>query len=168
VSTTAFTACFAVRTIFSIIGLGIKDELGVSETEFGLLIGTPILTGSLSRIILGDWSDQFDGRRPFAAVMVLAAAATFRTAHADSYAELLAAALEVGLAGGSFSVGAAYVSKFYPAGRQGTAPGISGRATWARRRRSSSRPSLWSPWVGRWWRRSGRWRCWSRRSRFWP
>ena len=43
-STIAFTVCFAVWTIFSIIGLGVKDELGLSETEFGLLVGTPILT----------------------------------------------------------------------------------------------------------------------------
>ena len=46
-STLAFTVCFAVWTIFSIIGVRIKDELGLSETEFGLLVGTPILTGSL-------------------------------------------------------------------------------------------------------------------------
>jgi MFS transporter, NNP family, nitrate/nitrite transporter len=125
-STAAFTACFAVWTIFSIIGLSIKDELGLSETEFGLLIGTPILTGSLSRIFLGVWADQYGGRRLFAAVMVLAAIATFLTAYADSYAWLLVAALGVGLAGGSFSVGVAYVSKFYPPNRQGTALGIFG------------------------------------------
>ena len=70
-STGAFTACFAVWTIFSIIGLSIKEELSLSETEFGLLIGTPILTGSLSRIFLGVWSDQFGGRRLFVTVMVL-------------------------------------------------------------------------------------------------
>ncbi len=126
VSTVAFTACFAVWTIFSIIGLGIKEELGLSETQFGLLIGTPILTGSLSRIVLGAWSDQYGGRRLFAAVMVLAAVATFLTSYAHSYPTLLLAALGVGLAGGSFSVGVAYVSKFYPQRRQGTALGIFG------------------------------------------
>ncbi len=36
-STIAFTVCFAVWTIFSIIGIRIKEELGLSETEFGLL-----------------------------------------------------------------------------------------------------------------------------------
>ena len=125
-STVAFTACFAVWTIFSIIGLGVKDELGLSETEFGLLVGTPILTGSLSRVFLGVWADQLGGRRVFALVMALAAAATFLTSYADSYVELLIAALGVGIAGGSFSVGVAYVSKFYPAGKQGTALGIFG------------------------------------------
>lgn len=125
-STVAFTACFAVWTIFSIIGLSIRDELGLSESQFGLLIGTPILTGSLSRIFLGVWADQFGGRRLFALMMVLAAFATFLTAHADTYGWLLVAALGVGLAGGSFPVGVAYVSKFYPQSRQGTALGVFG------------------------------------------
>jgi NNP family nitrate/nitrite transporter-like MFS transporter len=125
-STVAFTACFAVWTIFAIIGLDIKQELGLSETQFGLLIGTPILTGSLSRIALGAWSDQFGGRRLFAAVMVLAAIATFLTAYAHTYAWLLVAALGVGLAGGAFSVGVAYVSQFYPPSQQGLALGIFG------------------------------------------
>ena len=125
-STIAFTVCFAVLTIFSIIGLGVKDELGLSETQFGLLVGTPILTGSLSRVVLGIWADQIGGRRVFAAVMLLAALATFLTSFADSYLELLVAALGVGIAGGSFSVGVAYVSRFYPQERQGTALGIFG------------------------------------------
>ena len=125
-STIAFTVCFAVWTIFSIIGLGVKDELGLSETEFGLLVGTPILTGSLTRVVLGVWADQFGGRRVFAGVMVLAAIATFLTSYADSYVELLIAALGVGIAGGSFSVGVTYVSKFFPKEKQGTALGIFG------------------------------------------
>ncbi len=125
-STIAFTVCFAVWTIFSIIGLGVKDELGLSETEFGLLVGTPILTGSLTRVVLGVWADQIGGRRVFAAVMILAAIATFLTSYADTYYELLFAALGVGIAGGSFSVGVTYVSKFYPKDKQGTALGIFG------------------------------------------
>ena len=46
-STIAFTVCFAVWTIFSIIGIQIKQELGLNDTQFGLLVGTPILSGSL-------------------------------------------------------------------------------------------------------------------------
>ncbi|EYD72884.1 Nitrate/nitrite transporter [Rubellimicrobium mesophilum DSM 19309] len=125
-STVAFTACFAVWTIFSIIGMGIKQELGLSETQFGLLIGTPVVTGSLSRILLGAWSDQFGGRRLFAGVMVAGAAAAFLTSYAHTYPMLLLAALGVGIAGGSFSVGVAYVSKFYPPRQQGLALGIFG------------------------------------------
>ena len=61
-STIAFTVCFAVWTIFSIIGVQIKQDLGLNETQFGLLVGTPILTGSLIRLFLGIWTDQYGGR----------------------------------------------------------------------------------------------------------
>ncbi|GLS33616.1 MFS transporter, NNP family, nitrate/nitrite transporter [Mesorhizobium albiziae] len=125
-STIAFTVCFAVWTIFSIIGVKIKAELGLSETQFGLLIGMPILTGSLVRIVLGVWTDRFGGRLVYTATMLAAAAATFLLAFATTYAQMLLAALGVGLAGGSFAVGVAYVSRFYSADRQGTALGIFG------------------------------------------
>ena len=125
-STVAFTVCFAVWTIFSIIGVQIKQDLGLSDTQFGLLVGTPILTGSLSRIFLGIWTDQYGGRIVYVAVMVLAALATFTLSFADTYLLTLLAALGVGLAGGSFAVGIAYVSKWYPPSKQGTALGIFG------------------------------------------
>lgn len=125
-STIAFTVCFAVWTIFSIIGIRIKTELGLNETEFGLLVGTPILTGSLVRMLLGIWTDRFGGRLVYTATMLAAAVATFLLAFAHTYAQMLIAALGVGLAGGSFAVGVAYVSRFFPAGKQGTALGIFG------------------------------------------
>jgi MFS transporter, NNP family, nitrate/nitrite transporter len=125
-STLAFTVCFAVWTIFSIIGVRIKADLGLSETEFGLLVGTPILTGSLSRLFLGIWTDQYGGRIVYVAVMVFAAIATFLLSYATTYEMMLFAALGVGIAGGSFAVGIAYVSKWYPKEKQGTALGIFG------------------------------------------
>jgi MFS transporter, NNP family, nitrate/nitrite transporter len=126
ISTLAFTACFAVWTIFSIIGIRIKEDLGLSETQFGLLIGTPILTGSLIRLILGVWTDQFGGRIVYAGVMLAAALATYLLTFAETYPQFLLAALGVGIAGGSFAVGITYVSKFYPPKSQGTALGIFG------------------------------------------
>jgi NNP family nitrate/nitrite transporter-like MFS transporter len=125
-STIAFTACFAVWTIFSIIGVEIKEELGLSETAFGLLIGLPVLSGSLVRLVLGIWTDRFGGRLVYTATMLLAALATFLLSYAQTYNQMLLAGLGVGLAGGSFAVGVAYVSRFYPAGKQGTALGIFG------------------------------------------
>ncbi|MBT3530460.1 MAG: MFS transporter [Gammaproteobacteria bacterium] len=126
ISTIAFTACFATWTIFSIIGIQLQQQLGLNETQFGLLIGTPILTGSLSRLFLGIWSDQYGGRVVLVAVMLSAAIATFLLSFVDSYQMALLAALGVGLAGGSFAVGIAYVSTWYPEEKQGTALGIFG------------------------------------------
>ncbi|MHA1600165.1 MAG: nitrate/nitrite transporter [Alphaproteobacteria bacterium] len=125
-STGAFTVCFAVWTIFSIIGVRIKDDLGLSETEFGLLVATPILTGSLSRIFLGIWTDQYGGRLVFALVMLASAVATWLLSTVSTYEWFLVAALGTGLAGGSFAVGIAYVSKWFPPEKQGTALGIFG------------------------------------------
>lgn len=125
-STIAFTVCFAVWTIFAIIGVQIKSELSLNETQFGLLIGTPILTGSLIRLLLGIWTDQYGGRRIYTLVMLAAALATYLLTWATTYPQFLIAALGVGVAGGSFAVGIAYVSRWYPPDRQGTALGIFG------------------------------------------
>src|SRR5262245_56226207 len=125
-STIAFTVCFAVWTIFSIIGVQIKTDLGLTDTQFGLLVGTPILTGSLIRLMLGIWADQYGGRIVYTAVMLSAAVATWLLTFAYDYPTFLLAALGVGIAGGSFAVGVAYVSRWYPTGRQGTALGVFG------------------------------------------
>jgi len=125
-STIAFTVCFAVWTIFSIIGLQIRQELNLSETEFGLLLGTPILTGSLIRLALGIWTDQYGGRVVYVSVMLSAALATFLLTTVDTYPLYLLAALGIGIAGGSFAVGIAYVSRWFPPERQGIALGIFG------------------------------------------
>lgn len=125
-STIAFTACFAVWTIFSIIGVAIKGELGLSDTQFGLLVATPILTGSVSRLFLGVWTEKYGGRLVFSSQMILTALATYLLTLADSYIMYLIAALGIGLAGGSFIIGVAYVSRWYDAGHQGTALGIFG------------------------------------------
>jgi NNP family nitrate/nitrite transporter-like MFS transporter len=125
-STVAFTVCFAVWTIFSIIGVQIKQDLGLNDTQFGLLIGTPILTGSLIRLALGIWTDQYGGRLVLTLVMLAAAVATFLLTGAETYQGFLLAALGVGVAGGSFAVGIAYVSRWYPKEKQGTALGVFG------------------------------------------
>jgi NNP family nitrate/nitrite transporter-like MFS transporter len=126
ISTLSFTVCFAVWTIFAIIGIQIKTELGLNETQFGLLVGTPILTGSIIRIALGVWTDQYGGRRIFSLVMLSAALATWLLTYAKTYPQMLVAALGVGVAGGAFAVGVAYVSRWYPPEKQGTALGIFG------------------------------------------
>jgi len=125
-STITFTACFAVWTIFSIIGVQIKQELGLNDTQFGLLVATPILTGSISRLFLGVWAEKYGGRLVFSSQMLLTALATWALTLADTYPMYLVAALGIGLAGGSFIIGVAYVSRWYDAGHQGTALGIFG------------------------------------------
>src|SRR3546814_15724115 len=68
-STISATACFAAWTIFSIIGLEAKVQLGLSETEFGPLVCVPILFGSIARVPPGLWAGQFSGRRVFTSAL---------------------------------------------------------------------------------------------------
>ena len=149
-STLAFTVCFAVWTIFSIIGIKIKAELGLSDTQFGILVATPILTGSLSRIFLGIWSDQFGGRIVYTLQMLATAVAAFMLTKVSTYPMFLVAALGVGLAGGSFSVGIAYVSKWYPKERQGTALGIFGMGNVGAAVTNFGAPFLLIAMAGKW------------------
>ncbi|HFL8794860.1 MAG TPA: nitrate/nitrite transporter [Candidatus Azosocius sp. HAIN] len=122
----SFTICFAVWTIFSIIGINIQKELGLSDTQLGILIGTPVLTGSLIRLIVGIWSDQYGGRIVFTILMIVASISTWILTFADSFYLYLFAALGIGISGGSFAVGIAYVSVWFPKNQQGTALGIYG------------------------------------------
>ena len=119
-STFAFTICFAVWTIFSIIGVRIQQELGLTETQFGLLVATPVLTGSISRIFLGVWTEQLGGRIVYTFQMLITAVCTYLLSSATTYGMFLVAGLGVGLAGGSFIVGIAYTSRWFSEERQGT------------------------------------------------
>jgi MFS transporter, NNP family, nitrate/nitrite transporter len=125
-NTLAFTVNFAVWTMFSVIGIKIKNELGLNETEFGLLVATPILTGSLVRLPLGLLTDRYGGRIVYFIQMILVAISTYGLAFADQYWQYLAIGLCVGLAGGSFAIGIAYTSAWFDKERQGTALGIFG------------------------------------------
>ncbi|MDE0697952.1 MAG: NarK/NasA family nitrate transporter [Boseongicola sp.] len=125
-STFAFTVCFAVWTIFSIIGVKIKQDLGLNDTQFGLLVATPVLTGSISRIFLGVWTEQFGGRIMFPLQMLITAVAVWLLTSVQTYEVFLLAALGLGLAGGSFIVGVAYTSRWFDKEHQGTALGIFG------------------------------------------
>jgi NNP family nitrate/nitrite transporter-like MFS transporter len=125
-TTAAFTICFAVWTIFAIIGVQIKQDMGLTDTQFSFLIGTPILTGSIIRLTLGIWADQYGGRPILLAVMLSSALCTWLLSYADTYNLMLLAALGVGISGGSFVVGISYLSKWYSKEKQGTALGIYG------------------------------------------
>ena len=125
-NTLAFAVNFAVWVMFSVIGIKIKAELNLNETEFGLLVATPILTGSLVRLPLGLLTDRYGGRIVFFIQMLLVAIPTWLLSYATAYWHYLTLGLFIGLAGGSFAVGIAYTSAWFSKERQGTAMGIFG------------------------------------------
>jgi NNP family nitrate/nitrite transporter-like MFS transporter len=126
VSTLAFTVCFMVWMMFGVIGIPLKKELGLSATQFGLLMATPVLTGSLVRVPLGIWTDRFGGRIVLFITMLLCVVPIWLMAYATEYWHFLVLGLFVGLAGGTFSVGTPYVARWFPRDQQGFAMGVFG------------------------------------------
>ncbi|PWB15390.1 nitrate/nitrite transporter [Comamonas sp. JNW] len=126
VSTLAFTVCFMVWMMFGVIGIPLKQQLGLNATEFGLLTAMPVLSGSLVRVPLGIWTDRFGGRTVMTVLMAVTVPAVWLMAYATQYWQFLVIGLFVGLAGGSFSVGTPYVARWFPKSRQGMAMGVYG------------------------------------------
>lgn len=125
-STLAFTVCFMVWMMFAVLGVPIKELLQLNETQFGLLAATPVLTGSLVRLPLGLLTDRFGGRIVFFLLMLCCVGPLYLISHATAYWQFLLLGLFVGLAGGSFSVGIAYVAKWFDKDSQGFAMGVFG------------------------------------------
>ena len=142
VTTVGYIGCFAVWTIFAIIGVEIQRQYGLSDTQFGLLLGVPFLSGSLMRVVLGVWADRHGGRRLFFGVMIIAAVATWFVANATTVSMILVAGLGTGFAGGCSAVGLSYITRWYPRERHGTALGILGAGN-----AGSAITKLGAPWV---------------------
>ncbi len=125
-STLAFTVCFMIWMMFAVIGIPIKAALGLNETQFGILIATPVLTGSLIRLPLGMWTDRLGGRIVFFILMLSSVIPIYFISLCTEFWQFLVTGLFVGVAGGSFTVGIAYCARWFPKNRQGLAMGIFG------------------------------------------
>ena len=138
----ALTVCFATWVIFAIVGLKLQGELALTNTQYGLLVAVPILTGSLSRLPLGIVAEIYGARRVMAVLMLVVAGFAFVLPVAKSYAVLLLLGLGLGLAGGAFAVGVVYVSAWFPPEKQGTALGLFGMGNVG-----TAVTSLAAPWL---------------------
>ncbi|MEQ6292538.1 nitrate/nitrite transporter [Vogesella sp. GCM10023246] len=125
-STVSFTICFMIWMMFAVLGIPIKQQLGLNETEFGILAATPVLSGSLIRVPLGIWTDRFGGRIVLFTLMLACVVPIYVMQFATQFWHFLAIGLFVGLAGGSFSVGTPYVARWFRKEQQGLAMGVFG------------------------------------------
>lgn len=125
-STFAFTICFAIWMMFAILGIPLKTQLGLSDTEFGLIAATPVLSGSLARVPLGICTDRFGGRIVFFLTMLATVIPIWLLTHATQFWQFISLGLLIGLAGACFSIGTPYVARWFPKDRQGLAMGIFG------------------------------------------
>ncbi len=129
VTTWAFVVCFAVWLMFGVIGIPIKNELGLNGVEFGLLTSTPVLTGALLRLPLGIWTDRFGGRIVMLLLLVACAIPVWFASYASQLWQFLLLGLALGVVGASFAVGTPYVARLFAKERRGFAMGVFGAGT---------------------------------------
>src|SRR5688500_13752608 len=128
-ATISFTVSFAAWGLVGGLASTFAGLYGLSASQTALLVAIPVLLGSLARLPMGMLTDRFGGRLVFSALLAFSGLAAFAVALTRSYGALLVAAFLIGMAGSSFAVGAAFVSRWTPPSRQGTALGIYGLGT---------------------------------------
>ncbi len=126
ISTIAFTVMFNVWLMLGVLGIPIRAELRLSDSQFEWLIATAILSGSLLRLNFGIWADRYGGRNMMIFLLLVSAIPTYLFSLAESYFALFLCTLFLGLAGNSFTVGISWNSAWFPPNQKGTALGVFG------------------------------------------
>ncbi|MEH6587012.1 MAG: nitrate/nitrite transporter [Halioglobus sp.] len=125
-STVAFAASFAAWTLFSILGVEIREQLQLNYTQFALLLVAPILSGALARLPSGLLADVYGGRRVMLLEMAIVGVTLLFYPLASAYWHYLLFGVVIGLAGATFTAGITFVSSWHERQVQGTAMGIFG------------------------------------------
>lgn len=128
-ATVAFAVSFWAWNMVAPLGVRYTGELGLSAGQKSLLVATPVLVGSVGRILAGALTDRLGGRLMFPVLMVLSAPFVVLVAvagEAESYGLLLLFGFFLGIAGTTFAVGIPFVNAWYERSRRGFATGVFG------------------------------------------
>lgn len=125
-STLAFAACFSVWTLYSILGIEVKEQLALSATEFGLLLAAPIFTGAIFRVPVGLLAERVSCRSLFFWQMLLAVPPLFYLPYVETFTEYILLGFVLGLSGVSFTIGIRYITDWFDTKQQGFALGVFG------------------------------------------
>jgi nitrate/nitrite transporter NarK len=128
-ATISFMLSFAAWGLIGGLASVFTGLYSLTASQTALLVAVPVLLGSVARLPMGMLTDQFGGRLVFTALLVFSSLAAFVVPLTGSFGSLLVAAFLIGMAGSSFAVGAAFVSRWTAPARQGTALGIYGLGT---------------------------------------
>ena len=128
-ATVSFALSFAAWGLVGGLAPVFTSLYSLTASQTALLVAVPVLLGSLARLPMGMLTDRFGGRAVFTGLLAFSSLAAFVVPLTTSYPALLVAAFLIGMAGSSFAVGAAFVSRWTPPARQGTALGLYGLGT---------------------------------------
>jgi MFS transporter, NNP family, nitrate/nitrite transporter len=128
-ATLAFAMTFWAWNLIAPLGVRYTEQFGLTSGQKSLLVATPVLVGSLGRIVTGALADRFGGRLMFTLLCFASVPpvllVVFAGNHA-SFALLLVSAFFLGIAGTTFAVGIPFVTAWFEPARRGLATGIFG------------------------------------------
>ena len=120
-----FEVSFVVWLLIGALSIPISEEFGLSGFQKGLLVGIPLLGGSLLRIVVGPLGDWAGAKMVGLAILILEAMALLLGWQwGNSYEEILIVGLILGTAGASFAIALPLASQAYPPAHQGLAMGV--------------------------------------------
>ncbi|MCD9153609.1 MFS transporter [Aeromicrobium duanguangcaii] len=128
-ATLAFAVSFWAWNVIAPLGVRYADQLDLSSGQKSLLVATPVLVGSVGRILAGALTDRYGGRVMFTVLLLISAPFVLLVAFAGdqgSYALLLVFGFFLGIAGTTFAVGIPFVNAWFDKPRRGFATGVFG------------------------------------------
>lgn len=124
ITTIAMTFAFTVWAVLSPLASTFQEMYHLTSTQKSILVAIPVLLGSIMRIPLGILTDRYGGRKMFTGLLLFTIIPLIGAGFANSYGVLMFWAFFIGMAGTSFAISIAFVSKLTPPQKQGTALGI--------------------------------------------
>jgi MFS transporter, NNP family, nitrate/nitrite transporter len=128
-ATLAFAISFWAWNMIAPLGVRYTEAMGLSSAQKSLLVATPVLVGSLGRILAGALTDRFGGRLMFTVLMLMTAPFVLLVGVAgnrDAYGLMLLFGFFLGIGGTTFAVGIPFVNAWFEAPRRGFATGVFG------------------------------------------
>lgn len=125
-ATIAFAVNFSVWTLYSVMGIELKEQLQLSGTEFGFLLSAPIFTGAIFRLPVGILCERFQSKHLYIVQMLLVVVPLLLLPQIQSFVGYLLIGLLIGVSGVSFTIGISYVTDWFESKEQGTAMGVFG------------------------------------------
>src|SRR5690349_18501479 len=120
-----FDLSFMLWVLLGALGIFIAESVHLTPAQKGLVVAVPLLSGSLTRVVVGLLSDRIGSKRVGIGLLTLLyVPLTAGWLLPGSLPMLIAVGLLLGTAGASFAVALPLASRWYPPQRQGLAMGV--------------------------------------------
>lgn len=124
--TSSLVVGFMIWVIISSLMPYIQADIPMTAGQQSIVTAIPVILGSLLRIPIGFYADQFGARIIFLISFLILLIPVFYISIASSFMDLVIGGLLLGVGGAVFSIGVTSLPKYYPKEKHGLVNGIYG------------------------------------------